>query len=293
MSEMPRTLNPARSANASCDRPANNRWWRRSAANSWVDFNVTREQRPNAARSIPSPTGALKRTPLGLRIDSVTGSDLDAIGLLQDAARRSLYAYVVAQGREVSRNEAAEAVGLQRTLAAFHLDRLATAGLLDVSYRRLSERTGPGAGRPAKLYRRAATDHTVSLPPRDYLLVGKILAEAIERSGAEETLYGTAREQGAAAGRALARSSGLTLDDLRRDLAERGYEPYQDGSRLRLRNCPFHAVAQEFPVVACGMNLALLEGMLSGGGLDGAYVARLDPRPGECCVALHSKNNVH
>src|SRR5260221_9275138 len=106
---------------------------------------------------------------------SVTETDLDAIGLLQDPARRSLYAYVVAQGREVSRNEAAEAVGLQRTLAAFHLDRLATAGLLDVAYRRLSNRSGPGAGRPAKVYRRSSAEHAVVLPPRDYASAASIL----------------------------------------------------------------------------------------------------------------------
>jgi predicted ArsR family transcriptional regulator len=217
----------------------------------------------------------------------VSETDLDAIGLLQDPARRSLYTYVVAQGgREVSRNEAAEAVGVQRTLAAFHLDRLAGAGLLDVTYRRLTARSGPGAGRPAKLYRRAHAERAVSLPPREYARVANVLAEAIERSGAETTLYETARAQGHAAGSAL-----VTLDDLRDALTERGYEPVQDDSGMRLRNCPFHAVAQEFPVVACGMNLALLEGMLAGGGLAGTYEARLDPRAGACCVVINSKTN--
>jgi predicted ArsR family transcriptional regulator len=222
----------------------------------------------------------------------VRDADLLAIGLLQDPARRSLYAYVVAQGREVSRNEAAEAVGLQRTLAAFHLDRLARAGLLDVAYRRLTERSGPGAGRPAKLYRRPVAEHAVSLPPRDYARAAIVFAEAIERSGAEVALFDAARDQGQAAGAALAESAGvrsLSEDDLQRALAERGYEPYRDQARLRLRNCPFHAVAQEFPVVACGMNLALLEGLLAGGGLTGTHAARVDPQPGECCVSIALK----
>jgi predicted ArsR family transcriptional regulator len=222
-------------------------------------------------------------------------ADLDAIGLLQDPARRALYEYVVAQGREVGRNEAAEAVGMQRTLAAFHMDRLAGAGLLDVAYRRLSARSGPGAGRPAKLYRRPATERAVSLPPRDYLGVGKILAEAVERSGTEEQLFRAGREQGAAAGRTLASamgSAGVELDDLINHLADRGYEPYQDAEALRLRNCPFDALARDFPVVACGTNLALLEGMLAGAGLAETYAARLAPRPGECCVVIASKTNV-
>jgi predicted ArsR family transcriptional regulator len=108
--------------------------------------------------------------------------DLEAIALLQDPVRRSLYEDVVAQGREVSRNEAAEAAGLQRTLAAFHLDRLATAGLLEVGYRRLTPRGGPGAGRPAKLYRRAKTERTYSAPPRDYGRAARVFAEAIGRA---------------------------------------------------------------------------------------------------------------
>jgi predicted ArsR family transcriptional regulator len=225
-------------------------------------------------------------------VTETTDLDLDAIGLLQDPARRALYAYVLAQGREVSRNEAAAAVGLQRTLAAFHLDRLAAAGLLDVAFRRLTARSGPGAGRPAKLYKRSAAEHAVSLPTRDYVGAATIFAEAIERSGAEAALYDTARAQGAAAGTALTQSTGLrqvTLAELQRDLAERGYEPYQDESRLRLRNCPFHTVAQEFPVVVCGMNLALVEGLLTGAGLGRTHAARLDPQPGECCVAISLK----
>ena len=211
-------------------------------------------------------------------------ADLEAIGLLQDAARRSLYAYVVGQGREVSRNEAAEAIGMQRTLAAFHLDRLASAGLLEVTFRRLTSRSGPGAGRPAKLYRRPSTERSVSLPPRDFARLASVLAETVERCGAEVSLYQTARARGIAEGNSLARG-------LEEELAERGYEPYQDEGAVRLRNCPYHSVAQEFPVVACGMNLALLEGLLQGSGLAETYEARIDPRPGECCVVLASKTN--
>jgi predicted ArsR family transcriptional regulator len=214
-------------------------------------------------------------------------ADLEAIGLLQDPARRALYEYVVGTGREVGRNEAAEAVGIQRTLAAFHLDRLAEAGLLSVDFRRLTGKSGPGAGRPAKLYRRphAEHEHAVSLPARTYDTAAEVFAEAIERAGAEETLYATAREQGIAAGRGI---SGL-----QQALADRGYEPYasESGDGWRLRNCPFHTLAQGFPSLACGMNLALLEGLLSGAGLEETFTARLDPRPEGCCVLIDSKNN--
>jgi predicted ArsR family transcriptional regulator len=229
----------------------------------------------------------------------VNDADLEAIGLLQDPARRSLYAFVVAQTHEVSRNEAAEAVGLQRTLAAFHLDRLADAGLLDVTYRRLTARSGPGAGRPAKLYRRAAAERIASLPPRDYARAATAFAEAIERSGAEAALYVTARAQGDRAARALVQATGstrLSLEALRRELTERGYEPYapdpvEPGACVRLRNCPFRSVSQEFPVVTCGMNLALVEGLLQGGGLAEHHMARLEPRADECCVTILSKTS--
>jgi predicted ArsR family transcriptional regulator len=212
--------------------------------------------------------------------------DLEAIALLDDPARRALYEYVVVQDHAVGRNEAAEAVGIQRTLAAFHLDRLAAAGLLEVGYRRLTGKAGPGAGRPAKVYSRATTEHSVSIPPRDYGLAAHVLAEAVERGGAEAALYATARAQGVRAGTPLA------LDGLSGYLAERGYAPYVEDGEVRLRNCPFHALAREYPVLACGMNLALLEGVLAGAGLATTHAARLDPRGDECCVVISiSKTN--
>lgn len=122
--------------------------------------------------------------------------DIDAIAALQDPVRRRLYEYVVAQGREVGRNEAAEAAGVARTLAAHHLDRLTEAGLLESGSRRLSGRTGPGAGRPAKVYTRAPAEHSVSLPARDYRTVAELLAEAAEQAGLDAGLCAAARRRG-------------------------------------------------------------------------------------------------
>ncbi|MFE6870218.1 helix-turn-helix transcriptional regulator [Kitasatospora sp. NPDC057692] len=219
--------------------------------------------------------------------------DIDAIALLQDPVRRRLYEYVAAQGREVGRNEAAEAAGVTRTLAAHHLDRLAGAGLLETGSRRLTGRSGPGAGRPAKVYTRARAERSVSLPARDYRTAAELLAEAAEEAGLDAGLGAAARRRGEAL-RAAAGPCGdlAAAADL---LAARGYEPYPeraegpDREALRMRNCPFHAVAEHFPPLVCGMNLALLEGWL---GTDGALRARMDPRPGECCVVVEeSKNN--
>ncbi|NKZ09051.1 helix-turn-helix transcriptional regulator [Actinomadura latina] len=211
--------------------------------------------------------------------------DIDAIALLQDPVRRRLYEYVAAQGREVGRNEAAEAAGVARTLAAFHLDKLADAGLLEAGSRRLTGRSGPGAGRPAKVYRRSAGERGVSVPARDYRTAAGLLAEAAESAGLDMELQDAARRRG----RALRGWCG-GIGDLAGVLAERGYEPVLDGDGgvLRMRNCPFHTVAEAFPPLVCGMNLALLEGLTEGS----AVRVRMDPRPGWCCVAAEpSKNN--
>ncbi|MFF7588489.1 helix-turn-helix transcriptional regulator [Kitasatospora purpeofusca] len=225
--------------------------------------------------------------------------DIDAIAVLQDPVRRRLYEYVVAQGREVGRNEAAEGAGVARTLAAHHLDRLTEAGLLESGSRRLTGRSGPGAGRPAKVYTRARTEHAVSLPARDYRTAAELLAGAAESAGLDLALHEAARRRGEAL-----RGAGGPCGDLDQAvgvLAARGYEPYPvrgegtaDDDRagataVRMRNCPFHAVAEQFPPLVCGMNLALLEGLL---GTDGPVRARMDARPGECCVVVEtSKNN--
>ncbi|MFI6868206.1 helix-turn-helix transcriptional regulator [Nocardia sp. NPDC050406] len=212
--------------------------------------------------------------------------DIDAIAALQDPVRRRLYDYVAGRGEEVSRNDAAEATGIQRTLAAHHLDKLVEAGLLETESRRLSGRTGPGAGRPAKLYRRSTAEHQVSLPSRDYLTAADLLAEVAEEARVDVELQAAARKRG----RTL--SDGEPVRELSAAaelLRSRGYEPFDDEGVLRLRNCPFHALAEAYPPLVCGMNLALLEGLL--GDSDELRI-RMDARPGLCCVAIeNSKNN--
>jgi predicted ArsR family transcriptional regulator len=223
-------------------------------------------------------------------------SEFSVFAVLDDPVRRRLYDYVTAQDHGVSRSEAAEAVGIQRTLAAFHLDRLVETGLLDTTFRRPAGRTGPGAGRPAKLYRRGAAEHQVSVPPRDYRGAAELLAEVVDVTGAEPELQRSARSRGAAAGRAARRQAPHTPDGdlVMGALSAQGYQPFQEGVEVRLRNCPFHVLASRYPPLICGMNLALVEGLLEGAVVS-SLQARLDPRPEECCVALrdceNSKNN--
>ncbi|MGW7438524.1 helix-turn-helix transcriptional regulator [Streptomyces sp. NPDC054849] len=213
----------------------------------------------------------------------VRDSDVSAIAALDEPTRRRLYDHVVRQPGPVSRDEAATALGLARKTAAFHLDRLADESLLDVVYERRSGRSGPGAGRPAKLYRRSGKQVAVSLPDRRYELAGRLLAQAVEESDAtgeavREVLHRKAEELGTQLGEQS------TTDVF--DLLERyGFEPRQEDDAVVLANCPFHALAREHTRTVCGMNLHLLRGVLSG--LPGAGLeACLAPRPGQCCVRL-------
>ncbi|WP_203974171.1 helix-turn-helix transcriptional regulator [Planotetraspora silvatica] len=209
--------------------------------------------------------------------------DLESMSMLADPVRRELYRFVAAQGRDVGRNEAAEAIGVQRTLAAFHLDKLVEAGLLEADFRRLNDRTGPGSGRPAKVYRRGGPERMVSLPPRDYRTLALVLAEVVDQLDGDEQAEKAARRTGE---RLAAASHETGLMDV---LVGRGYEPYEEEGRIRLRNCPFHVLAETHPVLVCSMNLAMCEGMLRGLGED-RIAAALDPRPGECCVAFIAKD---
>ena len=120
------------------------------------------------------------------------------VAALAEEVRRDLYLYVVAEPEPVSRDQAAAGVGVPRHTAKFHLDRLVEEGLLETEFRRLSGRQGPGAGRPAKLYRRSPGEVTVSLPERHYDLAGRLLAGAIEDSSRDGTPVAAALQSGGA-----------------------------------------------------------------------------------------------
>jgi len=223
--------------------------------------------------------------------------DLHAIASLDEPARRALYEWVASSGRAVGRDEAAAAAGVSRALAAFHLDRLVKDGLLIPEYRRLSGRTGPGAGRPAKLYRRAPREVSVTLPERRYETAARLFAETLDRvaagdDGPPRQLRDAAHEVGEEAGANAAKTAGRPRSRSgRRDavmaaLRDRGYEPFAGEDReIRLRNCPYHALVDEHRPLVCGMNLALVEGVVDGVGATGLE-ARLDTQPGLCCVAI-------
>lgn len=204
------------------------------------------------------------------------------LSALSDPVRRRLYEYVVGQDAPARRDEAADAVGISRTLAAYHLDRLADAGLLTTSYARPAGQTGPGSGRPAKLYRRAGGEVSVSIPPRSYDLLAGLLADAVSRDKS-----GDVRSAVLTAAEAEGRRAGEEESDLLVALRRRGYEPaVSECGDLDLRNCPFHQLAQQHVDLVCGLNHALLRGVLAGCGRN-PDLAELAPRADRCCVTIH------
>ena len=229
------------------------------------------------------------------------GAGMARLASLAEPTRRALYLYVHAQPAAVSRDEAAAGVGVPRHKAKFHLDKLVGDGLLEVEFARRTGRQGPGAGRPAKLYRRGARELSITLPERRYELAGQLMARGIAEAHSDgrpaaQALGDAARDQGSTmAGRVLREagdspSQAALLAAAREVLDDEGYETRPDApdgepAGLVLANCPFHALAVEHPAVICGMNLAIMQGLLDGLPPLG-LTAVLEPAEGRCCVRL-------
>jgi predicted ArsR family transcriptional regulator len=207
---------------------------------------------------------------------------------LDEPIRRRLFDHVRRSPQPVGREEAAEAVGIGRSLAAYHLDKLAEEGLLVITYRRPGGRGGPGAGRPAKLYSAPEGEVSVSVPARDYEFVAHLLAEAAEADRSGETkasLEAVATRTGRRLG------EGLRGEPIVDALTKRGYEPLEDEAGvIRLENCPFHRLATHHRDLVCGMNQAYLDGLLEGLHRED-LLATLEPEPGRCCVTIRPRRD--
>jgi predicted ArsR family transcriptional regulator len=215
-------------------------------------------------------------------VSTTEGDGLDALAALSnlvDPVRRHLYEYVTSRSEPVTREEAAAAAGIGRTLAAYHLDKLTESGLIEAGYARPEGRGGPGAGRPAKHYVRADRELSVSVPARSYLLMASVLAEAVaaDTTGAVRTAAARAAHQ---------IGSAADGSDLETALRGCGYEPARtkDGD-IVLRNCPFHHLAKSHVDLVCGLNRDLIDGLLEGAG-QGKGEAVLAPQDGRCCVVI-------
>ena len=219
-------------------------------------------------------------------------SDAVVLELLAEPTRRRIYETVRRSTGPMTREAVAHAVDISVRLAAFHLDRLAAAGLLAVDFARPEGRSGPGAGRPAKRYLAAQRDVEIALPPRRYHLVARILAAAVSASpeAAGEAALAIADDEGRRVGELHAATTAKSrhrLTAAARALETMGYEPRRDRSRLCLGNCPFDGVVDVSPSLVCGLNRRLVQGVLDGLGLGDRCRAELDGIPPDCCVTVH------
>ncbi len=224
-----------------------------------------------------------------------TVDDLAAVALFAEPVRRRLYAYVRDRHSPVGRDEAAEAAGISRKLAAFHLDRLADVGLLAVDYRRLSGKAGPGAGRPAKLYTVSPRRFEVTVPQTGYALAAAIMATALSRpdlnGNGRAAVERVATEVGERLGstlRAEHRGIAARRGAVERTLAELGFQPHQRGCELVLGNCIFAELAETHRELTCALNAALVGGILAGADLTGLRAASGSTDDGLCCARLIS-----
>jgi predicted ArsR family transcriptional regulator len=221
-----------------------------------------------------------------------------AVAALEDDLRRRMYLFIRGRGAPVSRDEAADHVGISRKLAAFHLDKLVERGLLAAHYARLPGRTGAGAGRSSKLYEPSDLEVNVSIPERRYDIVGEIMIEALDQESGEsprQVAKKIAFDKGRGVGedvkarlRLRPPGSERALAIAEETLTDYGFEPYRDETgSISLRNCPFHTLARQAPELVCGLNREFIDGLLRGLGND-TVEAALEPTPGQCCVKLRA-----
>jgi predicted ArsR family transcriptional regulator len=219
----------------------------------------------------------------------MNAADIAAVALLAEPIRQRLYSYLRERHEPVGREDAARHAGIAVKLAAFHLDRMAEAGLLEVEYRRLTGRVGPGAGRPAKLYSVSPRSISIDLPQTRYALAASMMATALSSDGA-----GSLQEVATAAGERLgadirrqARTNRGRRELARSKLEQLGYDPQPEKSgELSLRNCIFSELSAAHRELVCGMNAAFVRGLLGGASLRSSRVEGRTPEPPDCCVRI-------
>jgi predicted ArsR family transcriptional regulator len=138
---------------------------------------------------------------------------MDALEAVGDPGLRETLLYVRGERRSVSIDEAAAAQGIHRNVARRRLEQLAAAGLLVAGFERRTGRTGPGAGRPAKVYSPAPETTALEFPDRRYGELVGLLLDDVPASGREDV--------GVRFGALLAGAAGVAPGDDRRAALER------------------------------------------------------------------------
>ena len=137
------------------------------------------------------------------------GLSLREVERLDGIGRRELRAalmYVRKSGEPVTADDAATALGIHRGVARDRLEVLVRSGLLKTSFARRSGRSGPGAGRPAKLYAAAPEPQALEFPPRR---IPALVARLIDELPAKRKRPRALRRAGENFGRDLADAADL------------------------------------------------------------------------------------
>ena len=188
-----------------------------------------------------------------------------------DPTRRAIYLFAHEHADGVTAAETAERFALHPNVARHHLDKLSSAGHLEVTTGRGA---GGGAGRPSKRYKATAERVSLEVPVRHDDVLVALLGRALTllpRDVAERM----AEEVGVEYGRAMALAMGDTGDTQRSfraalhvvadALTAHGFAAHAEKHNGMLRivseHCPFGDTVIEHPVI-CAVDRGMVKGML-------------------------------
>jgi len=149
---------------------------------------------------------------------------LDVIG---DPELRETLLAVRGRPRAASISEIADATGVHRNVARRRLERLVAAGLLTASFERPPGRSGPGAGRPAKVYSPTPDTTAIEFPARRYPELVGLLVDAVPKRRRSEIGVQFGRELASTAGVEPAHDARRGLEGLCRALRAVGFQAWR------------------------------------------------------------------
>jgi predicted ArsR family transcriptional regulator len=182
-----------------------------------------------------------------------------AISALQDRTRRRILLDFYVHRPEWTVDDVAKAMGIHRTVAHGHLERLLALGYLSSGQRRGKY------GKPAKLYWLAGPQIDFSYPVRRFARLASLLADSMQKRGPDGIRE--AREAGRLYGAALASKRANSRQAVLRQLAPLGAEYALIDHEVVARNCIFREACAVAEGVVCELHAGLLEGAFQQAGL--------------------------
>lgn len=217
----------------------------------------------------------------------------DLTASLGDPTRRAIYIAVRESPEPMTSSMVAKLFDIHPNVARHHLDRLASDGYLQVSHRRPSGKSGPGAGRPAKCYEATEKEIEVHFPARRYDILVELLTRIIGRIAPDDVAR-VAEEVGREYGSELAAEIGTPEDAGYEEAVVAvaqamsglgfGIDPDVPAGRLLTSHCPFGEAAAGHPEVVCSLDRGIVAGLMGGVGAKGRPVVHPHGSPDEDCV---------